>query len=113
MPIWSKWIGAGLVLCTVLGVLVFKLAHLYGPACTADVIESQSALARSNQTLQGIANADQSAKCAAYRAHAAVLTRAAPVAATCGPAQFTRGAARPSLDGELSFYKRLVDEQCR
>lgn len=82
------------------------------PVCTTRVVETQTALARSNDEMQAVAAAGPEAKCSAWRKRADILKEVAVVAGTCGPPQQTRGAAQPQFDSELGFYRRLVAEQC-
>lgn len=82
------------------------------PACTARIVETQAALAKSNDEMQVVVAAGTEAKCPVWRKRADILKDVATVASTCGPPQQIKAGARPQFDTELSFYRRLVAEQC-
>ena len=114
LAIVGKWLSVGSFLALLLGLLIISTTGHYGPACTTKVVDSQSALAKSDDDIQASVNSDQTAKCAAYRRRVDILTTASAVAETCGPPQATRGGAgSSSLFAELGFYKQRVNEQCR
>jgi hypothetical protein len=105
--------------CAFAGLIMVAAAAMYllpwsgtGSDCTTRLIETRSALTASDREISTLSAHDQATKCAAYRKRAEILSRAAPIAQACGAPQATRGAARPQFDSELSFYTKLVNEQC-
>jgi len=108
-----EWAVIAFVTAIAVSAILLRPWSFSSSHCTAMIVETKSALAVSDNEIQKLATADQATKCSAYRKRAAILDEAAPIARMCGPPQATRGAARPQLDSELSFYRRLVAEQCR
>lgn len=103
------------MIAAALGIVAMALLWTWtskNAACTTGIVETRSALAASDDEMQKLTGADQALKCAVYRKRVSVLTEATPIAYACGPPQATKASARPQLDSELSFYKRLVAEQC-
>ncbi|WP_439495431.1 hypothetical protein [Bosea sp. (in: a-proteobacteria)] len=107
-----EWITVAAVVAAAVALLTTVPWQYQHSACTTKVVETRTALARSNDEMQAAEAAGQTAKCSAWRKRADILKEVAVVAGTCGPPQQTRGAARPQFDSELGFYRRLVAEQC-
>lgn len=106
----SIWV-IGLFILIAVGAASFSIRGY--DFCTKNIISATNALRINKEELQVFSETDLAARCPLYRKRVEILTWASPVMETCGPAQATKRSASPALDGELSFYKRLVEVQCR
>lgn len=106
-PVWV----IGLLILAGLGAASFSIRGY--DACTKNIMSATNALRINKEELQVLPETNLAAQCQLYRKRVEILTWASPVMETCGPPQATKRSASLTLDGELSFYKRLVEGKCR
>ncbi len=106
-----RWmLAVSLVVLVLMGVAL--RAALIEPGCSGRIVETWTALVRSDEQLAQIASADNAAKCPVYRERVSLLRTASSLGAVCGAPQFQKGEPWRNADAEARAYERLVSQAC-